>query len=111
MTPSAPPPAQPSSAVSDADRLAIAARLHVSMRRITGRVTDTEWMAENEEYALEIMRVAREHARRFGHPELALYADELAYAMAHREVEAPQTLFERVALAIRQKNGPADRAD
>jgi hypothetical protein len=35
----------------EADKLAIAARLHVLLRRKTGRVTDTEWMAVNAEYA------------------------------------------------------------
>ncbi|MFN7725470.1 MAG: hypothetical protein ACK5QH_10395 [Rubrivivax sp.] len=37
---------QPSS-----ERLAIAAHLHVAMRRKLGRVTDTEWLAQNIEYA------------------------------------------------------------
>jgi hypothetical protein len=37
---------QPSS-----ERLAIAAHLHVAMRRKLGRVTDTEWLAQNLEYA------------------------------------------------------------
>ena len=31
----------------ESDRLAIAAHLHVLLRRKTGRVTDTEWMAAN----------------------------------------------------------------
>ena len=34
--------------MSDSDKLAIAAHLHVLLRRKTGRVTDTEWMAANE---------------------------------------------------------------
>ena len=33
--------------MSDSDKLAIAAHLHVLLRRKTGRVTDTEWMAVN----------------------------------------------------------------
>jgi hypothetical protein len=44
------------------ERLAIAARLHVLLRRKTGRVTDTEWLAVNAEYAAEIVRFARERA-------------------------------------------------
>ena len=36
-------------------KLAIAAHLHVLLRRKTGRVTDTEWMAENLDYAREIV--------------------------------------------------------
>ena len=41
-------------------KLAIAAHLHVLLRRKTGRVTETEWMAGNLDYALEIVRFARE---------------------------------------------------
>ncbi len=55
----------------DADKLAIAAHLHVLLRRKTGRVTDTEWMAVNAEYALEIVRFARQHAQEDNVPELA----------------------------------------
>lgn len=33
------------------EKLAIAAHLHVLLRRKTGRVTDTEWLAANAEYA------------------------------------------------------------
>ena len=40
------------------ERLAIAARLHVLLRRKTGRVTDTERLAVNAEYAAEIVRFA-----------------------------------------------------
>ena len=39
----------------ESERVAIAARLHVALRRKVGRVTDTEWMAANAEYALEIL--------------------------------------------------------
>ena len=44
-------------------KLAIAAHLHVLLRRKTGRVTDTEWMADNLEYALEIVRFSEEEER------------------------------------------------
>ena len=37
--------------MEDSERLAIAAHLHVVLRRKTGRVTDTEWMAGNQLYA------------------------------------------------------------
>ncbi|WP_028310631.1 hypothetical protein [Derxia gummosa] len=43
----------------DSNTLAIAARMHVALRRKTGRVTDTEWMASNADYAREVLRVAR----------------------------------------------------
>lgn len=89
--------------IPESDRLAIAARMHVLMRRVTGRVIDTDWLAANEEYAAEILRLAREHGRRHGQPELSRCADELAHALAHAGPEEPRTLFERVSWAIRQK--------
>ena len=42
--------------MEDSERVAVAAHLHVVLRRKTGRVTDTEWMACNLEYATEIIR-------------------------------------------------------
>ena len=47
--------------MSDSDKLAIAAHLHVLLRRKTGRVTDTEWMAVNADYAQEIVRLSLIH--------------------------------------------------
>ena len=38
------------------ETLAIAAHLHVLLRRKTGRVTDTEWMAADLAYATEVIR-------------------------------------------------------
>ena len=63
------------------DRLAIAAHLHVLLRRKTGRVTDTEWMAANAEYAQAIVRFARQRGLADGAPELVEWADKLAHAM------------------------------
>ena len=61
-------------------RLAVAAHMHVLLRRKTGRVTDTEWMAANMEYALEIVRFARAKADEDNHPELHEWADKLERA-------------------------------
>ncbi|RZL09684.1 MAG: hypothetical protein EOP40_09005 [Rubrivivax sp.] len=44
------------------ERLAVAAHLHVMLRRKHGRVTDTEWMAMNELYARTIIALARAQA-------------------------------------------------
>lgn len=63
------------------EKLAIAAHLHVLLRRKTGRVTDTEWMAGNPEYATEIVRFARTKAREDGHADLAEWADKLEAAV------------------------------
>ncbi|WP_085315131.1 hypothetical protein [Derxia lacustris] len=43
----------------DSVTLAVAARMHVALRRKTGRVTDTEWMATNPDYTREVLRLAR----------------------------------------------------
>ncbi len=63
------------------EKLAIAAHLHVLLRRKTGRVTDTQWMADNAEYATEIVRFARQSAREEGHVELVAWADKLEQAV------------------------------
>ncbi len=65
----------------ESEKLAIAAHLHVLLRRKTGRVTDTEWMACNADYAREIVRFARQRASEDQAPELAEWADKLERAM------------------------------
>ena len=62
-------------------KIAIAAHLHVLLRRKTGRVTDTEWMATNLEYAAEIARFARAKALEDGHSDLTVWADKLEEIM------------------------------
>ena len=71
-------------------RLAIAAHLHVLLRRKTGRVTDTEWMAANAEYAEAIVRFARQRGLADGAPELVEWADKLAHAMGAGAAPAQQ---------------------
>ncbi len=90
--------------MQDSDKLAIAAHLHVLLRRKTGRVTDTEWMAANAEYAMEIVRFARQHALADGVPELAEWADRLDRAM-HGPAPAPlrRPLLETASQAVRQR--------
>lgn len=61
----------------DSARIAIAAHLHVLMRRKLGRVTDTEWMASNLAYAQEIIRICREQ----GDEELLSWSAKLDAAM------------------------------
>jgi hypothetical protein len=46
--------------MSHSARLAVAAHLHVLMRRRLARATDVEWMASNRDYATEIIRLANE---------------------------------------------------
>ena len=63
------------------EKIAIAAHLHVLLRRKTGRVTDTEWMACNADYAREIVRFCRLRAQQDALPELGEWADKLERAM------------------------------
>ena len=74
----------------DSDKLAIAAHLHVLLRRKTGRVTDTEWMAANADYAQEIVRFARLRAVEDNAPELAEWADRLDHALQATPPAAPR---------------------
>ncbi|MEW6465229.1 MAG: hypothetical protein AB1434_04925 [Pseudomonadota bacterium] len=73
----------------ESEKLAIAAHLHVLLRRKTGRVTDTEWMVRNTEYATEIARFARQRAREDAAPELAQWADKLEAAMGLQRAATP----------------------
>lgn len=71
-------------------KIAVAAHLHVLLRRKTGRVTDTEWMAENLDYAREIVRYARAKAAEDGHADLAEWADKLEQAVLSDPPTAPE---------------------
>jgi hypothetical protein len=81
------------------EKLAIAAHLHVLLRRKTGRVTDTHWMAENAQYAAEIVRFARQSAKDDGHADLAEWADKLEHAMFPQAVAAPPAKLPEAAVA------------
>ncbi|MBL8388321.1 MAG: hypothetical protein JNK17_08915 [Hydrogenophaga sp.] len=63
--------------MSQNDAFAAAAHLHVLLRRKTGRVTDTEWMVSNAEYAQAIVAYARARASEDGLTELLPLADRL----------------------------------
>ncbi|MFM9880800.1 MAG: hypothetical protein ACKVOO_10370 [Burkholderiaceae bacterium] len=87
-------------------KIAIAAHLHVLLRRKTGRVTDTEWMALNAEYAAEIVRFARSKAVEDGHVELSEWADKLAQALAEPPEKAQRPLVQSALAALRPPYGP-----
>lgn len=76
----------------ESEKFAIAAHLHVVLRRVNGRVTDVEWMIKSPEYAREIIRVARTET----HPDLHKLADKLETALqppaapVPRAAKAPQ---------------------
>lgn len=88
------------------DRLSIAAHLHVLLRRKTGRVTDTEWMAANADYALEIVRFARRRAEEDNAPELAEWAGRLELAVHATPPEQRRPLLDVAAQAARQRGAP-----
>jgi hypothetical protein len=68
--------------MSQNEAFAAAAHLHVLLRRKTGRVTDTEWMASNADYARAIVRFARDKAHSEGMAELLALADRLESLVA-----------------------------
>ncbi len=73
----------------DSEKLAVAAHVHVLLRRKTGRVTDTEWMAANADYAREIVRFCRLRAQQDALPELLEWAGRLERAMQLAPADAP----------------------
>jgi hypothetical protein len=96
------------------EKLAIAARLHVLLRRKTGRVTDTEWMAVNADYAAEIVRHVRERAAEPGFEELLEWAARLEQAvLPHQQVSAGLALRRKAPepAAVRAAPQPVDASE
>ena len=95
--------------MANSERVAVAAHLHVALRRKAGRVTDTDWVAVNDEYAWEVVRIARTKAQEDGDASLGELADKLVavlQAEAQKKV-APPPLVERVTQSLRE---PAPQA-
>lgn len=73
--------------MTKSDKTAIAALLYVTMRRTANRVIDVEWLGKNEEYAREIIHLARQQ----GAADLSRYAEryeELAFGKPVADVSA-----------------------
>ncbi len=70
-----------SSITSMSEKMALAARMHVMLLSKTGRVTDTEWMVRNREYAEEIIRFATGYAKKENDTDLVELANKFAAAM------------------------------
>ena len=81
------------------EKLAIAAHLHVLLRRKSGRVTDTEWMASNAEYAAEIVRFARTKSIEEGQADLADWAAKLEAVMTVTKPPSPAATQHKEAIA------------
>jgi hypothetical protein len=67
------------------DKFAAAAHLYVLLRRKSGRVIDTVWMAQNADYAREVIRVARAQSD----AELARLADRFEALMFAEDDPTP----------------------
>lgn len=76
--------------MNDSERLAMAAHLHVALRRKVGRVTDTEWMASNSEYGLAMVDLALQHAEEHMDQELGRLALRFGAALTLRTGRAVQ---------------------
>jgi len=88
---------------------ATAAHLHVLLRRKTGRVTDTEWMATNADYARAIVRFAREKAVSDGLDELLPWAAKLETASTGMGAPERKPLLQSAAEALRAAQTPPSR--
>lgn len=88
------------------DLFAIAAHLHVVLRRKTGRVTDTEWMANNADYATAMVAYARAQAASEGHSELLPLADKLEALIPSMGVVARKPLLQTAAERLRTTQAP-----
>lgn len=88
------------------EKIAVAAHLHVLLRRKTGRVTDTEWMASNREYAAEIARFARQKAVEDGHADLMVWAEKLEEIMAIVDPRQRVPLVKMVTEAVHRHTAP-----
>lgn len=89
---------------------ATAAHMHVLLRRKTGRVTDTEWMATNADYARAIVRYAREKAASDGLDELLPWAAKLETASTVMGATVRKPLLQSAAEALRAAQTPPPQA-
>jgi hypothetical protein len=71
--------------MTESAKLAVAGLISVALRRKLNRVIDVEWMLHNEEYAREVLRIARKQEL----AELNQYADRMEELIQGKAV-APQ---------------------
>lgn len=67
------------------ERFALATHFYVRLKRHLNRVVDAVWMAANDDYAREILRIARSH----GDPELGILADRFEALMKGAKARPP----------------------
>jgi hypothetical protein len=90
---------------SNSETFAIAAHLHVLLRRKTGRVTDTEWMASNADYARAMAHYAREQGLALNDPDLLKWAQKLEDVTPAMQVAQPKPLLAAAKDAVRYMGG------
>ncbi len=102
--------------MSESDKTAIAAHLYITLRRTANRVIDVDWLAKNDEYAKEVVRLCRQQ----GSDELAHYAnlyEELVFGVPPAPApvaSAKPPLPERAALlaeAAAEDSNPEEDID
>lgn len=91
--------------MSNNETFATAAHLHVLLRRTAGRVTDTEWMATNPQYAQAMVAFASDLAEREGLADLQRLADKLAALIPSMSMPVRKPLL--AAAAERLGAGPS----
>lgn len=94
--------------MSNTERMAVAAHLHVALRRKAGRVTDTDWVAVNDEYAREVVRLARAKAQELADAGLAELANRLELLLQPASTRTVAPLAQRLGQVLRQEAARAD---
>ena len=94
--------------MSNTERMAVAAHLHVALRRKAGRVTDTDWVAVNDEYACEVVRLARAKAQELADAGLAELANRLELLLQPASTRTVPPLAQRLGQGLRQEDARAD---
>lgn len=94
--------------MSNTERMAVAAHLHVALRRKAGRVTDTDWVAVNDEYAREVVRLARAKAQELADAGLAELANRLELLLQPASTRTVAPLAQRLSQGLRQEAARAD---
>ena len=93
--------------MNDNERLALAAHLHVAMRRKIGRVTDTEWMASNVAYGLAMVDIALAHANDHLDQDLGRLALRFGAALTVRQSSERQPRADLGATRTNLRDAPS----
>jgi hypothetical protein len=91
--------------------MAIAAHLHVILRRKTGRVTDIEWLVANADYAKAIVDFAKAKARELSDTDLELWALKLELANAQRPTRINKPLVQVAVESVHHNHVAGEVSD